>query len=86
MMFRTIENHHAPKANKSSGFRILPINSYDKLTTNALCSLLRKPYGTDDKYSPKPNSGYDKSFRNAPIDQSRRLCSERADKVNSYHE
>ncbi len=33
-MFRTIENHHAPKANKSSGFRILPINPYDKLTTN----------------------------------------------------
>lgn len=72
-MFRTIENHHAPKANKSSRFTILQKNSYDKLTTNELCSLLQKPYGADDKYSPKPNSGYDKRFRNAPIDQSRRL-------------
>ncbi len=85
-MFRTIENHHALKVNRFNSFRVLAESSYDKLTTNTLCSLLQKPYGPDDKYPPKPNSGYDKSFRNAPIDQSRRLCSERADKVNSYHE
>ena len=47
MMFRTIEKHHAPKANEFSCFRILSLYPYDKLTTKTIFTIALKQSNRD---------------------------------------